>query len=69
MKKLARAGGARRLGSGVPPSSTSTGKILGADQPGRVKGSRHGDRIVDEGAVEAVVAGVELHVEAEGVAT
>jgi hypothetical protein len=35
--------------------------------PGRVERGRHRQRVVDEGAVEAVVAGVELHVEAQRV--
>ena len=50
----------------VPPSSTSTASCLGPDQAG-VERRRDGQRVVDEGAVEAVVAGVELHVEAQRV--
>ena len=40
------------------------GQGLGAHEGGIERG-RHGQRIVDEGAVEPVEAGVELHVEAQ----
>src|SRR5450759_2106746 len=56
-----------RFARGEPPAQLHIhGDWLRPDQR-RVQGRREGQRVVDEGAVEAVVAAVELHVEAEGI--